>query len=176
MVCRLCKEEETQEHVMWRCCGSASIKEARQRETSTVTTVNPGKEGTCAARTERRGRGDGPYAVADSREARCGILGKPFVDALETSGVPRDDGAKIRKEVDAGSFEVWNSFNSSVHHQHDAVGADLVMTERTELLELAGPSVGVNTGIWPQSASSRASKWSLEKIKSPTNIVATDSH
>ena len=103
MVCRLCKEEETQEHVMWRCCGSASIKEARQRETSTVTTVNPGKEGTCAARTERRGRGDGPYAVADSREARCGILGKPFVDALETSGVPRDcgdDGAKIRKEVE----------------------------------------------------------------------------
>ena len=35
--------------------------------------------------------------------ARCGILGKPFVDALETSGVPRDcgdDGAKIRKEVE----------------------------------------------------------------------------
>jgi len=111
--------------------------------------------------------------------ARCGILGKPFVDALETSGVPRDcgdDGAKIRKEVDAGSFEVWNSFNSSVHHQHDAVGADLVMTERTELLELAGRVKWVNTGIWPQSASSRASKWSLEKIKSPTNIVATDSH
>ena len=69
--------------------------------------------------------------------------------------------------ADAGSFEVWNSFNSSVHHQHDAVGADLVMTERTELLELAGPSVGVNTGIWPQSASSRASKWSLEEDQEP---------
>ena len=41
------------------------------------------------------------------------------------------------------------------------------MTERTELLELAGPSVGVNTGIWPQSASSRASKWSLEEDQEP---------
>ena len=44
------------------------VDQGGQRETSTVTTVNPGKEGTCAARTERRGRGDGPYAVADSRE------------------------------------------------------------------------------------------------------------
>jgi len=46
--------------------------------------------------------------------------------------------AKICKEVDAGSYEVWNSFNSSVYHQYDAVGADLAMTERTALLELAG--------------------------------------
>jgi len=42
--------------------------------------------------------------------------------------------AKIRKEVDAGSFEVY----SSVHHQHDSVGADLALTERSALLELAG--------------------------------------
>jgi len=73
---------------------------------------------------------------------RCGILGKPFVDAFENSGLLRETVetmvVKIRKEVDAGSFEVWNSFNNSVHHQHDAVGADLALTERTALLELAG--------------------------------------
>jgi hypothetical protein len=74
--------------------------------------------------------------------ARCGILGKPFVDAIADCGVPRETVeamvAKISKEVDAGSYEVWNSFNSSVHHKHDAVGADLVLMERTALLELAG--------------------------------------
>jgi hypothetical protein len=36
LVCRLCgKEEETQEHVMWRCCGSTyaslMIKDARKK-------------------------------------------------------------------------------------------------------------------------------------------------
>jgi len=34
IVCRLCgkkDETSTQEHVMWNCCGSVSIKEARER-------------------------------------------------------------------------------------------------------------------------------------------------
>ena len=40
IVCRLCgKEEETQEHVMWNCCGSVSIKEARERMSSRIREV-----------------------------------------------------------------------------------------------------------------------------------------
>ena len=40
--------------------------------------------------------------------------------------------------MDAGSQEVWNSFNSSVHDQLNAVGPDLAMMERKELVELGG--------------------------------------
>ena len=40
IVCRLCgKEDETQEHVMWNCYGSVSIKEARERMSSRIREV-----------------------------------------------------------------------------------------------------------------------------------------
>ena len=95
-------------------------------------TLHSGEASTRAALVSELAKGDRLHL------ARCGILGKPFVDAIANCGVPRETVetmvAKIRKEVDTGSFEVY----SSVHHQHDSVGANLVLTERSALLELAG--------------------------------------
>jgi len=179
--CRLCgKADETQEHVMWNCCGSASIKEARERMSAQIKAVlvthGLSVEAVAAAlmpwRLEEKGdmKGAACWSGLDAvilddsihsgetstraalvselakgnrlHLARCGILGKPYVDAIAECGVLRETVeamvAKIRKEVDAGASEVWNSFNSSVHHKHDAVGEDMLLTERATLLDLAG--------------------------------------